>query len=42
MTYIDNWDDFAKAAEQLYLTNPNKVRTALLCVRTQEQGIVRN
>ena len=26
MTYIDNWEDFAKAAEQLYLNNPSKSR----------------
>ena len=26
MTYIDNWEDFAKAAEQLFLSNPSKSR----------------
>jgi len=27
MTYIDNWDDFARAAEELFLENPLKVST---------------
>merc|ERR1711937_174206 len=26
MTYIDNWEEFAKAAEQMYLQDPSKAR----------------
>lgn len=25
MTYIPNWEEFAKAAERMYLTDPMKV-----------------
>ena len=30
MTYIENWEEFSKAAERLYLQNPWKV-TPLVC-----------
>ncbi|XP_066910949.1 signal recognition particle 9 kDa protein-like [Clytia hemisphaerica] len=26
MTYIENWEDFAKAAEQLFIENPSQAR----------------
>ena len=32
MVYFDSWDEFAKAVEQLYLAEPNRVSIfALLC-----------
>ncbi|XP_048590222.1 signal recognition particle 9 kDa protein [Nematostella vectensis] len=29
MVYFDSWDEFSKAAEQLYLAEPNKFRFVL-------------
>ncbi len=29
MTYITNWEEFAKAAERLYVADPSKVRTLM-------------
>ncbi|XP_033640828.1 signal recognition particle 9 kDa protein-like [Asterias rubens] len=29
MTYINSWEEFAKAAEKLYLTDPSKARIVM-------------
>ena len=32
MPYIDNWEEFSSAAEQLFLSNPSKVGQHFACL----------
>ena len=47
MTYLSTWEEFAKAAERLYLSNPNKCRyvtkyrhcDGVLCVKMTDDRV---